>query len=302
MIQTNEFSDSHWGQCLSVKNDTVELTIPCEFGPRVIRYAFIGERNVFAEFHDQKSDGDKSKWNSYGGHRLWHAPEDIQRTYLPDNDPIQVETSSAGVILRQPVEAPTRLQKEIELRVDATGTHILVTHRIRNHNLFAIRLAVWAISVMATQGRAIVPFPPRGRHDENHLQAQTSLTLWSYTNLSDPRWQFGQKYLSLRQVPSLAEAQKIGIARSGGWIAYLNEGITFVKKCRYIENQTYPDHGSSFEFYTDHKCLEMESLSPLITIEPGGYTGLVEDWYLMKNIDVDASEADLDNAFAQVIP
>ena len=301
MIEMNEFSDSNWGHCLALKNDRVELLIPFEFGPRVIRYAFIGEKNCFAEFPAHKTDPNQEKWHSYGGHRLWHGPEDIVRTYVPDNDPVRIESSPTGILIHQRIEPPTQLQKEMELRLDPSGTHVQVTHRIHNHNLFGVRLAVWAISVMAALGRAIIPLPPRGSHAEN-LQAQTSLNLWAYTDLKDARWQFGQMYISLQQDPGSSEAQKIGIARSGGWLAYLNENRAFLKKCDYVKNQAYPDEGSAFEIYTDNKIMEIESLSPLTTIEPGGCAELVENWYLFKGIGVNATESELDQKLAQAIP
>ena len=53
---------------------------------------------------------------------------------------------------------------------------------------------------------------------------------------------------------------------------------------------------------TDNKCLEMESLSPLTTIPPLGYEDLVEDWYLFKGIDRDASEKELEQKFSPVLP
>ncbi len=300
MIEITEFSDSKWGKCFSLKNDRVELTIPFEFGPRVIRYAFRGEKNHFGEFPDHKTNPESGKWHSFGGHRLWHGPEDIVRTYVPDNDPVKIETSAAGILIQQKLEAPTRLQKELEVRLDATGTHVQVIHRIYNHNLFDVRLALWAISVMATQGRAVISLPPRGSHDEN-LQAQTSLNLWAYTDLQDSRWQFGQKYITFKQNPSIADAQKIGFSKSGGWLAYLNENQAFVKKCRYIENQTYPDQSSALEIYADHKCVELESLSPLTTIEPGNCAELIEDWFLVKGIDVDATESEIDQILNQIL-
>lgn len=298
MIKTNEFSDGNWGHCLSLKNDLVELTIPFEFGPRVIHYAFRDEKNHFAEFPAQKADPDKGEWHSFGGHRLWHGPEDLVRTYLPDNDPVKIDCSDSAVLIQQKIEARTQLQKEMEVRLDPATTHVQLIHRIRNHNLFEIRLAVWAVSVMATQGRAILPLPPRGSHDEDRL-AQTSLNLWAYTNLKDARWQFGQKHITFTQDPANSDPQKIGLSRSGGWLAYLNHNQAFVKKCAYRENQPYPDEGSAFEVYADHQCVELESLSPLTTIQPGSYAELIEDWVLLKGIDVNAAENELDQRLAQ---
>jgi hypothetical protein len=300
MIILNEISEHDWGHCLSIKNELVELVIPYEFGPHLIRYAFIGEKNHFAEFPDHKLDPNREKWHSYGGHRLWHGPEVVRRTYLPDNDPVKINHTNNSVLIQQTMEAPTQLQKEMEVRLDPINTHVQVTHRIRNHSLFDIRLALWAVSAMATQGKAILPLPPRGSHDSN-LQAQTSLNLWAYTNLKDIRWQFGHKLITFNQDPSKPDPQKIGISRSRGWLSYINADQAFVKKCHFFENQAYPDENSAFEIYADHKCVELESLSPLTTIEPGACAELVEDWYLFKGFDASASENDLDKQLSEVL-
>ncbi|MEI7844843.1 MAG: hypothetical protein WCK35_03470 [Chloroflexota bacterium] len=300
MINLNEFSEHSWGHCLSIKNELVELVIPFEFGPRLIRYASIGEKNQFAEFPAHKLDLNRKEWHSYGGHRLWHGPEVFARTYLPDNDPVKIEQTNNSVLIQQTMEAPTQLQKEIEVRLDPLNTHVQVTHRIRNHSLFDIRLALWAVSVMATQGKAILPLPPRGSHDDN-LQAQTSLNLWAYTDMKDTRWNFGPKLITFKQDPSKPNPQKIGISRSRGWLAYILADQAFIKKSCFIENQAYPDENSALEIYADHKCVELETLSPVTTIEPGDYAELVEDWYLFKGFDANASDNDLDKQLSEVL-
>ena len=58
--------------------------------------------------------------------------------------------------------------------------------------------APWALSVMDTGGTAIIPLPPRGSHEDNLLPAN-SMTFWAYTDMADPRWTWGEKYLLLRQ-------------------------------------------------------------------------------------------------------
>jgi len=299
MIVTKEFSDTLWGNCLSLKNDQVELIIPFGFGPRIIHFSFIDEKNHFAEFPEHRTDSGMGNWRSYGGHRLWHGPEDSVRTYIPDNDPVVVDYINSAVIVRQNIEARTQLQKEIEISLDPVNPHVQVIHRIYNHSLFDIRLALWAVSVMTTGGKAILPLPPRGSHDEN-LKAQTSLNLWAYTNLQDQRWRIGQKQITFTQDPSNSDPQKIGISRSTGWLAYINENQAFVKKCPYFDNQSYPDENSALEIYADHKCVELESLSPLTTIRPGIYAELVEDWYLLKEIDANAGENEIEQRLTQV--
>ena len=139
MMQTHEFTDQNWGHCLAIKNDRVELMLPFELGPRIFRYAFIGEKSLFAEFPAQKTDPAKEKWHSFGGHRLWHGPEDIVRTYMPDNDPVHIELRPTSVLVQQNIEPRTQLQKGMEVCLDSTGTHVQVTHQIRNHSLFDVR-------------------------------------------------------------------------------------------------------------------------------------------------------------------
>ena len=77
MIKTNEFHDQDWGRCLLLQNEQASLTIPFDFGPRIVRYQQNGRSNLFGEFPAPRSDPDKSKWHSYGvvrgvGGRLEH--------------------------------------------------------------------------------------------------------------------------------------------------------------------------------------------------------------------------------------
>ena len=46
-----------------------------EVGPRVIRFALPSGPNVFKEFDEQLGQTSGREWSSFGGHRLWHAPE-----------------------------------------------------------------------------------------------------------------------------------------------------------------------------------------------------------------------------------
>ena len=42
-------------------------------GPRIIRYGFAGQDNVFGET-DVSAATELGEWKPVGGHRLWHAP------------------------------------------------------------------------------------------------------------------------------------------------------------------------------------------------------------------------------------
>lgn len=287
-----------WPNSYRLSNDLVDLVVLTDVGPRIIRFGFIGEENEFKEYEEMRGKIGGDEWRIYGGHRLWHAPEIIPRTYFPDNSPVQWEEHGDFVRLVQPVEATTGIQKEIDIRLYPDAAHVQVTHRLRNHNCWAVELAPWALSVMAPGGTAIVPLPPRGAHPE-FLQAVSTIALWAYTDMSDPRWTWGQKYILLRQDPHAITPQKAGAMVPDGWAAYVHNGHLFVKKFDYVQGARYPDLGCAVEVWTDTDMLEVETLGPLAHLQPGAEVEHIEHWFLFRDVPEPRGDADVD---AYVLP
>jgi hypothetical protein len=283
-----------WDNCVRLSNGLVDLVVTTAVGPRIIRFGFAGQDNEFKEFTEQLGLVGGDQWRNYGGHRLWHAPEDPVRTYCPDNSPVDFEEIDGGVRLMQPVEATTGIQKELEIFLAPDRAHVEVTHRLYNTNLWGVELAPWALSVMAPGGTAILPLPPRGSHTENLLPA-SSLTLWAYTNLSDPRWIMGERYILLRQDPNNPQPQKMGASVPDGWMGYARNGNLFIKRAAYLEGELYPDLGSSMETFTNDEILEVESVGPLAYLETGDCVEHVEDWFLFSGVPVPANDTDVIN-------
>ena len=115
-----------------------------------------------------KTGGDE--WRIYGGHRLWHAPEDEPRTYWPDNKPVNVEDHGDFVRTIQEVEPTTRLQKEMDIFLSPDKAEVKVIHRIYNHHEWAAEFAPWALSVMAAGGVGITPLAA-ARHASRKFSA-----------------------------------------------------------------------------------------------------------------------------------
>jgi len=276
-----------WPNCYRIANGEVELIVTSDIGPRIMRYGFVGGQNLFKEFTDQLGKTGEEKFQLRGGHRVWKAPEDPVASWAPDNVPVQVQVTPQGVIAREPVEPLTGLQKEIELVLAPQGTAVTVTHRIYNHSLFPLDYAVWAMSMMAQGGQAITGFPPRGKHPEV-LPPTNPLVMWAYTNLADKRWTFTKKYMGLRQDPANDDPQKLGLFNPHTWVAYLLHGDLFVKQAQADPAKEYPDFGCSFETFTSADFLEMETLSPLTKVPPGGSVAHVEHWNLYRNAKLDS--------------
>jgi hypothetical protein len=271
----------------------VELIVTTVIGPRVIRFGFVGEANEFYEHAKDLGKRGGRTWRLGGGHRLWHAPEDAARTYAPDNDPVQVEPHSGFVRFIQPTEPSTGIQKELDIRVAGSAARVRITHRLRNHNRWMVELAPWTVSMMAPGGTGIIPLPPRGSHPKD-LSPTSTLTLWAFTDLSDPRWMFARKYVLLRQDTGAGEPQKIGARVLDGWAAYARGGHLFVKRFPYCPAASYADLGANCELFTNKDTLEVESLGPLTRLEPGATLEHVEHWFLFRNVPVAATEADVD--------
>jgi hypothetical protein len=284
-----------WPNCFRLSNSQVDLIITGDVGPRIIRFGFVGEDNEFKEFSDQMGKTGGDEWRIYGGHRLWHAPEVMGRTYFPDNTPIKVEEQAGAAHIVQPTEPTTGIQKEMEIRLAPDKAHVQVTHRLRNTTPWAVKLAPWALSVMAQNGRAIIPLPRVGRHEDNLLPT-SSLALLAYTDMADPRWTWGTKYIILRQDPAATKPVKVGVMNTQGWVAYARNNHLFVKKFAYVAGATYPDLGSSVETFTNSEMLEAETLGPLVALQPGAAVEHVEDWFLFRDVPVPGNDADVDKA------
>ncbi len=286
-----------WNNCIRMSNGTVELVVTADVGPRVIRFGFVGGENEFDEDWLGVTGGDT--WRNYGGHRLWHAPEHPVRTYAPDNGPVTVEEHDDFVRFIQPLETTTGIQKEMDIAVASVGTRVHLTHRLRNTNLWGVELAPWALSVMAPDGTAIIPLPPRGSHDANLLPAG-SLAFWSYTDLADPRWTWGTDYILLRQDPQATTPQKIGMSACRGWVAYARHGHLFVTYVSQQPGAAYPDLGSVVESFTNARMLEIETLGPLALLAPGAEVEHAIAWELFESIPTPRCDADV--AAIEVLP
>ncbi len=291
-----------WPNCVRLANAEIELIVTTEVGPRMIRCGFIGDENEFGEYPDQLGKVGGDQWRIYGGHRLWHAPEVIPRTYALDNGPVQATMDSEVLRLVQPIEPETGVQKEMDIRLDDNANHVTVVHRLRNGNAWTVELSPWAVSVMNTGGVCIVPLAPYVSHDDK-VQPSQPLILWAYTDLTDPRLVCSKKYIRLRQDPRATAPIKLGLLNVQGWAAYARNGHLFVIQHPTDPTKQYPDFNASLETFTNADMLEIETLAPLTAVAPGGVVGHVEEWWLHRNVNLgDASDEAIDLAVARVIP
>lgn len=288
-----------WSNCIRLTNGQVELIVTTDVGPRIIRFGFAGGQNLFKEVNEQLGKTGGSEWRAYGGHRLWHAPEAVPRTYAPDNSPVKYRWDGKTLVLSQPIETATGIVKEMEVTLDANDNHVKVLHRLVNKNQWEVELAPWSLTVMAAGGRAIFPQEPRRTHSE-YLLPVRSMVMWAYTDMKDPRWTWGSRYIQLRQDIKATSDQKVGLMNTMGWAAYTLGGELFLKRFGFDSGAIYPDLGCNTETYTDPSMLEVETLGALRKIPPDGNVEHTEHWFLHR-VEVGDTETSLDEKLMPLI-
>lgn len=286
--------------CYRLSNGTVEVIVTTDIGPRIVRYGFVGGDNMLAELPEMKVETTLGTWHAWGGHRLWTAPEAMPRSYAPDNAPVQFTIDGGTIRLVQPVEEATGIQKEMTVSLADEGTGVTVGHRLTNRGFWAIDVAPWALTIMNGGGTVLIPQEPYRSHDD-YLLPVRAVALWAYTDLGDPRWRFGPKFIRLSTDASREAPQKIGVANTRGWAGYLREGTLFVKRFPWNPTATYPDYGVNTETYTSGTFIELETLGPLVRLEPGESTAHEERWALFRDVQALDADDELDAALRPLL-
>ena len=277
-------------ECVSLENEAIQLLISRSVGPRILSLKFSDGENIFAELPNFIVECPGSgTFHAYGGHRLWHAPEELSRTFLPDDSPVEICPIENGYRATQNVEAKTGLQKSIEVCLPNDSPRAVITHRLTNHGLWPVTTAPWAVTQLKTGGVAILPL---SFADTKQLPNRT-LTLWPYTDLSNLNVSFGKNHILLRVDMDQGEAFKVGFPNPRGWLAYWWNGTLFVKRAKYEAQSEYFDFGSSSECYCNDQFLELETLAPISKIEPGACATHVETWDLFTGVDCPRDEKDV---------
>ena len=245
-IKDNE----EWGNLVLLSNGIIELEIPTVIGPRITACRFIGESNIFYEAPEIKEHFSSEEWFSYGGHRLWHAPEANPRSYYPDNQPVKIEQTENTLSIIQNIEETTNIQKIIRIHLETNGHNVNADHILINKGMWPIELAGWALSMMVSNGKAVIPLPKKIPFPEE-LQPNYSINVWPYTHLEDDRITFSDKFITIDQNPRAKLPFKLGADCQKNWTGYFVNNTFFLKIFNYDKNGRYPDLGSCVEVFTE---------------------------------------------------
>ncbi len=225
-----------------------------------------------------------------GGHRLWHSPEAMPRTYVPDIGEMKITDLPDGVILETQTEPGTGIRKRIEIHLAADAPSATLTHTLINDGLWPVELAPWTITQFRLGGTAILPMPI-GNVDTAGLLPNRQISLWPYTRINDPRLGLRDDYVIFKA--DALPPFKMGYFNPHGWLAYWLDGVLFRKTFGAQTGALYPDNNCNAEIYCGDQFVELESLAPLTILNPGVSVEHVETWDVfdgMKSLPEDVQQ------------
>ena len=284
-----------WKQVLVLANNDVELLITLDVGPRIISYRHQSGLNLFKTFDDQLGKSGEPDWQIRGGHRLWIAPETTS-SYFPDNHPVSFSLIGENhVRLRTPTEAQSGIEKELEIFLDEKTSRVTINHSMTAARPSISDIALWGLTAFKPGGKAVIPMPPKNLHPNDlsitekksgndaalNLLPNRSISLWAYTDLSDPRFKWHKDRLEINQHANTAST-KLGFLHQMKTAHYEVDGYRFSKTIDYRQDATYPDGNCNLEIFTDGTMLELESLSPLVALKKDEKIIHTESWSLNR--------------------
>jgi hypothetical protein len=267
----------------NLSNGLISLDVLVGAGPRIVRLSAFGKGNLFADIAASVSTP-YGEYRYRGGHRLWHAPEALPRTYIPDDDGVSIEQLGDGILMTGPVEMGTGISKSIEVHLSADQPSVSIRHSLHNNGLWPLELAPWAITMFRLGGIVILP-QPVGVVSPNSLINNRVLALWPYSQINDSRVVLRDDFILIRAF-RFNSPFKIGYYNPHGWIGYWLDGVLFRKMYDVTPGANYVDGGCNGESYLDSRFVELESLGPLATLGPGDVTFLNETWELYPGLNV----------------
>jgi len=271
-----------------LKNDFLQIEY-LTTGPRITGLIPAGKPNLMADLSNSQpiptSYGD---YHILGGHRLWHSPEAMPRSYIPDGGEVAITDLPDGVILEGATEPGSGIRKRIEIRLAADKPSVTLTHTLINDGLWPVELAPWAITQLRLGGTAILPMPT-GNVDAAGLLHNRQISLWPYAQINDPRLKLDDKFILFKA--DALPPFKIGYFNSPGWLAYWVDGVLFRKTFDVLAGLPHPDNNCNAELYCGEQFLELESLAPLKKLNPGDSAQHMETWTISSGLDSLPEEA-----------
>jgi hypothetical protein len=249
-------------------------------GPRIVRLGLAGsDVNLLAETPDDGWDTPLGRYELFGGHRLWFAPENPSLVAVPDSTGLRLTENERGVELEGAPEPETGLVRSISIALDESAPSVDLHHRLVNRGDRPLELAPWSITQLPLGGTAVLPQAQIG--DGPLVNPDRLLVLWPYSSWQDERLMPGDDELRVRG--SAGDRLKMGTFVQAGSVSYQRNGTTLASRFTPQRGKAHADLGCNVEVFVGDRYIEIEVLGPLATLEPGAAVELAVRWEIASD-------------------
>jgi hypothetical protein len=286
-----------WTRSILLEGGDTRIAISPDIGGRIMEFSIEGKNPIWqnpAEYG--KVYPITNVWHNYGGYKIWNAPQAVWG-WPPDpfldygKASVELIDDWVKIYGAPSLKAGIMFMKEITLPERGRAR---IVERMRNISGKEVRWGIWEVTQVETP--CFVVFPA-----EKNSKFPAGLYFFDEQSRKSKQWKIKD---GLVIVNYMGEVGKIGLDSKAGWMLYLRDSLAYVKRFPVIEGQEYPDEGCSVEVYTNAKdlpYLEMEVLSPLVTLKPGEEYSTWEEWYVKVLSNPVRTEADIPSAIRELV-
>jgi len=295
---TSHYQDWPW-TCLVMENGIITIATVPEIGARVMQYDLAGHPSIFTNpdaFNDTYDPATYTGWPTWGGYKVWPAPQDSWGWPPPPYLDFGVYAShvefttpdSAAIFVSSPLEK----KKTPNLRLERRTTIFKNTSRVRmeqtmiNEGKSKASWSVWDVtqSIVNHPGEkdfenfwVYFPVNPNSVFGEDGVLIESPSTAWK-----------GEVAPGVYGVQYKASGAKISADPHKGWICYVDEkdSMAYAKIFPLYEGEEYPEGGQRISVWVAGAPLyysEVEVYGPMVEMAAnGGSTTFTIDWYAAK--------------------
>ncbi len=266
-----------WAGSIRLANRSAEVVVVPAIG-RIMRFAPAGGPNMLWENQDlvgQLAAPDRKDWANFGGDKVWPAPQarwgwppDMSLDGSPWTARVRPDRS---VVMESPTSTAIGLRIRRTIFMHATAARVTVRNALINASDKPAEWSVWEVA-QVDAGSVSMPRNKRSafrngcfEFPDNRPPAD-ALTI--HGDRIDARRHVTQAY----KIGGDPQAARLTV-RKGLWVF----SIAGPQRSRGV----YPDEGCSVEVYSSPDppaYMEMEVLSPIVTIGPGRSAELMTTW------------------------
>lgn len=286
-----------WPHAVMLQKDDSRLVIAPGIGGRIMEFSLKGLNPIWQNPEEfGKTYPISDVWHNYGGYKIWNAPQAVWG-WPPDpfldygKASVEIIKDGVRVYGAPSLKAGIMFIKEITF---LERGRIKIVQRMRNISGREVRWSIWDVTQVSTP--CFVVFPA-----EKNSKFPEGLYFFDEPSRKSSQWKIKN---GLVIVEYKGETGKIGLYSSSNWMLYLKNNLAYVKRFPIFKGADYPDEGCSVEVYTNSKelpYLEMEVLSPLVSLKPGEEYSFWEEWSLWILSHPVKVEGDIPGAIRELV-